>query len=126
MYKRHNITVGRVGEKFVTELLKEFDPQPGPPGDVFTLKTSIEVKTARPDSRGRWQFCLNRHGKETQAKFFVFVLLTPRGKEPYCIYMIPAPVLSGKKKVTIPSEDYKGKYIPFYQIDFKLIQEVCR
>lgn len=43
-------------------------------GDVLANNTRIEVKIARPNKRGTWQFCLNKKG-HTSTKHADFILL---------------------------------------------------
>lgn len=118
MPKRTSYETGSEGELLVLDRLhsRGIHAEQGDPNDINTNKYVIEVKTAnrtryRRDRPEAWQFLLHKKGHNELgfSDFIVLVLNT----EPHRFYVIPHDALRGKHKVTIPSENYQGKYAKY-------------
>lgn len=96
-------------------------------GDLVVTDTStgerikVEIKTARPDIKGRYQFCTRKAGRTDTSKsdFVLLICIDNHGKHYY--YMIPS-YSASKKNLTISSHPtrYRGKYSA-YRIRSKIL-----
>lgn len=80
----------------------------------------VEVKTARRERSGRWQFLMrkaDRHGVTDCANADVVLLLAVLKTGTAVPFLIPCPALAGVQKITISShpEEYAGKWSIYRQ-----------
>lgn len=77
-------------------------------GEIY----KVEVKTARKNKRGKWQFCLEKRGK-TSTMYSDYVILLCISLAGHATqYLIPSSLLEGKKSITICKPHF-GRYDVF-------------
>lgn len=118
----NRLQVGLYGEIYIfLELLRLFPycetiHQPGSySGDILLGKTKIEVKTARKNKRGNYQFNLYKSGHTdfTHAEIVILVSLN-LDTSPH-VYVIPTELLGHRKQITItPNSSTYDQYINRY------------
>lgn len=125
-------SAGAHGEQLAANMLQragylvDFVPQRDHAGDLRATDPAtgetwrIEVKTARREASGRWQFLMrkaDRHGVTDCANADLVMLLAVLKTGQAVPFIIPCPALAGVQKITIPShpEEYAGKWASYRQ-----------
>lgn len=121
---------GKIGEKMVFHMLKwqgyqVYEPDGRCQGDIKVIDQTtgeairVEVKTARANVRGKYQFCLKKDDKYggtdcRRADVVVLVAVTKSGSN--VLFVIPADECKGRQ-ITISGNphEYRGKYLKFRQ-----------
>lgn len=122
---------GYLGELLVLEALKKtrwraYQPKAHKIGDLVITDTStgeilkVEVKTARRDKKGRWQFCLNKndkHGVTSIAHSDVVILLAIDNLNRVFPYVIPSSFFESRTKIALTThpDKYAGRWSSFKQ-----------
>jgi len=87
----------------------------------------VEVKTARQDSRGNWQFCIYRSKGRvcTDFRHADLLVLLPVVEMSVIPFVVPSAVITASRQITMTSHPakYRGKLAVYRQPDLPLLLE---